>query len=78
MEGNSTFHPVLSVCHFWKADRSNLHLAHMMLSFPEVPEDVIQRRLLIDGDGTGDDRRLNLLQKSFIKWASSEVSPSER
>nr|CAD7411668.1 unnamed protein product [Timema poppensis] len=34
-------------------------------------EDVIRRRLLIDGDGTGDDRRLNVLLKSFIKWCNS-------
>lgn len=29
---------------------------------------MIRRRLLIDGDGTGDDRRINMLLKSFIKW----------
>ncbi|KAK0168379.1 hypothetical protein PV327_002187 [Microctonus hyperodae] len=34
-------------------------------------EEVIRRRLLIDGDGTGDDRRINVLLKSFIKWANS-------
>ncbi|CAK9823567.1 THO complex subunit 7 homolog [Anthophora retusa] len=34
-------------------------------------EEVIRRRLLIDGDGTGDDRRINMLLKSFIKWANS-------
>uniref|UniRef100_A0A8C6QS85 THO complex subunit 7 homolog n=1 Tax=Nannospalax galili TaxID=1026970 RepID=A0A8C6QS85_NANGA len=27
--------------------------------------------LLINGDGTGDDRRINLLVKSFIKWCNS-------
>lgn len=26
---------------------------------------------MIDGDGTGDDRRINMLLKSFIKWANS-------
>lgn len=31
-------------------------------------EDVIRRRLLIDGDGTGDDRRLNVFLKNLIKW----------
>ncbi|XP_012276997.1 THO complex subunit 7 homolog [Orussus abietinus] len=31
-------------------------------------EEVIRRRLLIDGDGTGDDRRINVLLKSFMKW----------
>ncbi|KAK0090223.1 hypothetical protein PV325_002293 [Microctonus aethiopoides] len=34
-------------------------------------EEVIRRRLLIDGDGTGDDRRINVLLKSFIKWANT-------
>lgn len=40
-------------------------------------EDVIKRRLLIDGDGTGDDRRLNVLQKLLIKWCNSEESQEE-
>ncbi|XP_031626809.1 THO complex subunit 7 homolog [Contarinia nasturtii] len=35
-------------------------------------ESVIKRRLLIDGDGTGDDRRLNVLLKSFIKWSNTK------
>ncbi|XP_022903781.1 THO complex subunit 7 homolog [Onthophagus taurus] len=34
-------------------------------------EEVIRRRLLIDGDGTGDDRRLNALLKAVIKFANS-------
>uniref|UniRef100_A0A8C0QME6 THO complex subunit 7 homolog n=1 Tax=Chelonoidis abingdonii TaxID=106734 RepID=A0A8C0QME6_CHEAB len=33
--------------------------------------EVIRKRLLIDGDGAGDDRRINLLVKSFIKWCNS-------
>ena len=42
-------------------------------------EEVIRRRLLIDGDGTGDDRRINALIKSFIKWCNSEnESQAER
>lgn len=42
-------------------------------------EEVIRRRLLIDGDGTGDDRRLNVLIKSVIKWSNStQESPHER
>ncbi|KAM3958448.1 THO complex subunit 7 [Aphomia sociella] len=41
-------------------------------------EDVIRRRLLIDGDGTGDDRRLNVLLKTLIKWCnSSDEKPEE-
>lgn len=34
-------------------------------------EDVIKRRLLIDGDGTGDDRRLMLILKTFVNWCNS-------
>uniref|UniRef100_A0A8C5PR47 THO complex subunit 7 n=1 Tax=Leptobrachium leishanense TaxID=445787 RepID=A0A8C5PR47_9ANUR len=34
-------------------------------------DEVIRKRLLIDGDGAGDDRRINLLLKSFIKWCHS-------
>ncbi|KAJ2951158.1 hypothetical protein O0L34_g5550 [Tuta absoluta] len=41
-------------------------------------EDVIRRRLLIDGDGTGDDRRLNVLLKTLIKWCNStDEKPEE-
>ncbi|XP_018331396.1 THO complex subunit 7 homolog [Agrilus planipennis] len=41
-------------------------------------EEVIRRRLLIDGDGTGDDRRLNVFLKTIIKWANSiDESPTE-
>ncbi|XP_055905846.1 THO complex subunit 7 homolog [Eupeodes corollae] len=40
-------------------------------------DDVIKRRLLIDGDGTGDDRRLNILLKTFIKWCSTKNDTPE-
>lgn len=40
-------------------------------------EDVIRRRLLIDGDGTGDDRRLNVLLKTLIKWSTSTDEKAE-
>ena len=29
-------------------------------------EDVMRMRLLVDGDGTGDDRRLNMLLKALV------------
>ncbi|CAH1401054.1 unnamed protein product [Nezara viridula] len=40
-------------------------------------EEIIRRRLLIDGDGTGDDRRINVLLKKFFKWCNSEDSTIE-
>lgn len=42
-----------------------------------VVDEVIRKRLLIDGDGAGDDRRINVLLKSFIKWCHSNVAPEE-
>lgn len=45
--------------------------------FPVFAEEVIRRRLLIDGDGTGDDRRLNVLLKTLIKWCNDD-KPEDR
>merc|ERR1711962_1243863 len=40
-------------------------------------ESVIKKRLLIEGDGGGDDKRISNLLKSFIKWASASESKEE-
>ncbi|KAM7006694.1 THO complex subunit 7 homolog isoform 1-T1 [Tautogolabrus adspersus] len=40
-------------------------------------DEVIRKRLLIDGDGAGDDRKINLLLKSFTKWCNSPGTPEE-
>ncbi|XP_050534639.1 THO complex subunit 7 homolog [Daktulosphaira vitifoliae] len=37
-------------------------------------EEVIWRKLLIDGDGIGDDRRLNILLKSYLKWCNTKYN----
>ncbi|RXN04235.1 THO complex subunit 7-like protein [Labeo rohita] len=42
-----------------------------------MTNEVIRKRLLIDGDGAGDDRRINVLMKSFTKWCNSSFSPEE-
>ncbi|VVC31660.1 THO complex subunit 7/Mft1 [Cinara cedri] len=39
-----------------------------------IEEEVIARKLLNDGDGIGDDRRLNLLLKSFLKWCDTDYN----
>nr|NP_728489.2 thoc7, isoform A [Drosophila melanogaster]Q8IRJ8.2 RecName: Full=THO complex protein 7 [Drosophila melanogaster]AAF47350.2 thoc7, isoform A [Drosophila melanogaster] len=36
-------------------------------------EEIIKQRLLIDGDGTGEDRRIVVLLKQFLKWASDSL-----
>ncbi|XP_032809917.1 THO complex subunit 7 [Petromyzon marinus] len=43
-----------------------------MGSVAATDDEVIRKRLLIDGDGGGDDRRINSLLKSFIKWCSND------
>jgi len=40
-------------------------------------ESVIKKRLLIEGDGGGDDKRISTLLKSFIKWTSASESKEE-
>lgn len=40
-------------------------------------DDIIKRKLLIEGDGGNDDRRINSLLKTFIKWCQSSESTEE-
>lgn len=41
-----------------------------MLIFSYLDE-IIRKRLLIDGEGAGDDRRITALLKTFLKWCNS-------
>ncbi|PFX18514.1 THO complex subunit 7-like [Stylophora pistillata] len=34
-------------------------------------DEIIRKRLLIDGEGAGDDRRITALLKTFLKWCNS-------
>ncbi|XP_022082501.1 THO complex subunit 7 homolog [Acanthaster planci] len=40
-------------------------------------DEVIRRRLLIEGESGGDDRRINTLLRMFIKWCNSDTSEEE-
>ncbi|VEN49143.1 unnamed protein product [Callosobruchus maculatus] len=40
-------------------------------------EEVIKRRLIFDGDGTGDDRRFNVMLKLLTKWTNSSDNSSD-
>lgn len=54
------------------------HLYGSLISaFAYIADEVIRKRLLIDGDGAGDDRRINVLLKSFTKWCNSPGTPDE-
>jgi len=35
-------------------------------------DDAIRRKLMVDGEGMGDDRRIILLTKLLMKWASGQ------
>lgn len=37
-------------------------------------DEIIRKRLLIDGEGAGDDRRITTLLKTFLKWCNSSDS----
>jgi len=41
-------------------------------------EEIIRRRLLFDGDGTGDDKRITTILKTIIKWSSTPYDEEER
>ena len=43
-----------------------------------ILDEVIKKRLLIDGDGGNDDKRLNNLIKTFIRWCNSSESSEEK
>ncbi|XP_039263150.2 THO complex subunit 7 homolog [Styela clava] len=40
-------------------------------------DEVIRKRLLIDGDGGGDERRFTTLMKLFMKWCNTESSETD-
>ncbi|XP_018574431.1 THO complex subunit 7 homolog [Anoplophora glabripennis] len=40
-------------------------------------EQIIKRKLLFDGEGTGDDRRINFFQKMIAKWILTDSSSQE-
>jgi len=40
-------------------------------------EEIIRCRLLFDGEGTGDDRRIQTLLKTIVKWCHSDCSREE-
>lgn len=43
-----------------------------------ILDEVIKKRLLIDGDAGNDEKRLTNLLKAFIRWCNSDDSGEER
>ena len=37
-------------------------------------EDIIRKRLLVDGEGSGDEKRVVNLLKTFVKWVKDPNS----
>jgi len=45
---------------------------------PKNVDDVIRKRLLFEAEGTsGDDRRINSLLKTFMRWCNAKDSGTE-
>lgn len=40
-------------------------------------EEIIRHRLLFDGEGTGDDRRIQTLLKTIVKWCHTDATQEE-
>ena len=40
-------------------------------------EEVMKKRLTVEGDGGGDDRRIMSLVKTFVRWCSNEQMTEE-
>ncbi|XP_057296472.1 THO complex subunit 7 homolog [Hydractinia symbiolongicarpus] len=41
-------------------------------------DDIIRRRLLYDGDGTGEEKRITTILKTIIKWSTADFDDEER
>lgn len=50
---------------------------HLML-FCCFADIIVRRRLLIDGEGSGDNRKIQTLLKTFLKWFHFEGNEDER
>ena len=46
------------------------HIQNYILTVSKT-EEIIKRKLLFDADGMGDDRRINLMMKTFFQWMGS-------
>lgn len=42
-----------------------------------MDDEIIKKKLLIDGDGIGDDKRINLLLKNLIKWCDQKSNSDD-
>ena len=40
-------------------------------------EDVMRKRLVVEGDGGGDDRRVMSLLKTFVRWCNNSTISEE-
>lgn len=43
-----------------------------------IVEEIIRRKLLIEGDGGNDDKRIMSLLKTFVQWCNFNESSDER
>lgn len=43
-----------------------------------MDDEIIKKKLLIDGDGIGDDKRINFFLKNFLKWCDQKCSDDDK
>ena len=44
----------------------------------DFSDDIFRRRLLIEGDGGGDDKKFGSLLKTFLGWANETETVEEK
>ena len=54
-----------------------LYIYCLFLSMAVSEEEIIRCRLLFDGEGTGDDRRIQTLLKTIVKWCHTDTNYDE-
>ena len=49
-----------------------------IFSIFDFQDEIIRRRLLFDGDGTGDDKRIATIIRTIIQWSMTKCDDEER
>ena len=71
------FYKTLKIARTFRVNNMSQMSSSFYFAF-SIPDDVIKRRLLYEGDGGSDDKRINSLMKNFIRWNNATESPEEK
>ncbi|XP_014772034.1 THO complex subunit 7 homolog isoform X1 [Octopus bimaculoides] len=68
---------MLQIMHlFWNSTVPTMLFPYILL-YDKTDDDIIRRRLLIDGDGGNDDKRINSLLRMLVRWCNMPENDEE-